>query len=220
MKNISLVIFLILHLGCLGQTRDIEIMGNLSTTEGEKLSAIPITLWENQDSLTSTISAWDGNFTIHSSFTIGKEYILTFDYKYQSETDIVIQSKLDTSIFATSYSINVELIKTKIARDPEEGIIYFEKNQLKAINKTKIEFISALLNEFPTACLEFYYAGSNTEKKEFGEKRIGELKAILEENSIDLSKCLFRDEGSKVRAYNKDQRARFWISVASSNGCE
>lgn len=210
--------FLISNIG-FSQTEPISIQGILNTTEGEILNDIPVTLWENEDSITSTITSNTGQFIIYSEFAIDNTYSLSFDYEYQSQNDIILFEPGD-SLYPQDFLIEVSLIKNELENFDNKGEIYFDKNKIDGILDADIDFIQALIKDYPKICIEFYYMGSNDEKKEFASKRIEKLTKTLDANAINKSNFTFRDDQSKVRAYQDDQRARIWISVASLNGCE
>lgn len=216
--SILVLSFLINNIG-FAQSEPISIQGTLNTTSGEILEGIPVILWENQDSIKSTITSNTGQFILYSEFATGNTYSLSFDYEYQSQNDVILFEPGD-SLYPQDFIVEVSLIKNELESFSNKGEIYFDKNQIDGIQDDDIKFIQALIKDYPEICIEFYYMGSNVEKKEFASKRIDKLTKTLESNAINNSNFTFRDDQSKVRAYEDDQRARFWISVSSLNGCE
>lgn len=218
MKRILLFGFLILQFISFGQTKEVALNGTLTNNKDEILKGLSVTLWENTDSTLSAISDANGQFTINTKFNYDKTYILTFDYKYQTNTDIVIYQPTD-SVVGSNYTFNVQLVKNITASAEENAAIYFGKNKTSEIEGFDINYLKLLFEQNPALCLDLYYMGSSIEKKDYTKARIKFLKKYLEQNNIPMHLIKVTDDNVKVRAYEKDQRSAFWISVISQDGC-
>jgi hypothetical protein len=218
MKRILLFGFLILQFTSLSQTKEVALNGTLTNNNDEILTGLPVTLWENTDSVLSVISDFQGQFTIKTKFNYDKTYILTFDYKYQTETDIVIYQPTD-SVVGSNYTFDVQLVKNITASAEENAAIYFGKNKTSEVEGFDINYLKLLFEQYPTLCLDLYYMGSSIEKKDHTKARVKFLKKYLEQNDIPMHLIQVTDDKVKVRAYEKDQRSAFLISVISQDGC-
>jgi|TARA_B110000037_G_scaffold51569_1_gene63299 hypothetical protein len=218
MKQILIFSFLILHLTTFAQTKEVALNGTLKNDKNELLKGLSVTLWENTDSTLSVISDSQGQFIINTTFNYDSAYILTFDYKYQSETDIIIYQPTD-SVVGSNYTFDVQLVKNITASAEENAAIYFGKNKTSEIEGFNINYLKLLFEQYPTLCLDLYYMGSSIEKKDHTKARVKFLKKYLEQNNIPMHLIQMTDEKVKVRAYEKDQRSAFLISVISQDGC-
>ena len=132
MKRILLFSLLILQFTSFAQTKEVALNGTLTNDKNEILKGLSVTLWENTDSTLSVISDSQGQFIINTTFNYDSAYILTFDYKYQSETDIIIYQPTD-SVVGSNYTFDVQLVKNITASAEENAAIYFGKNKTSEI---------------------------------------------------------------------------------------
>jgi hypothetical protein len=191
----------------------------LTNDQNEILSNVSVTLWENHDSITSVHSDIKGQFLISTAFNYDKVYMLTFDYKYQSQSDIILFQPSD-SIIMPEYIIEVQLIKNIYENVEQNSAVYFEKNKTTGFDGFDPEYLTLLIEQNPGICLNMIYMGSPQEKKDFGSIRIKNLRKYLVKNNIRMKNIVFTDDKILVRAYEDDQRAVILISVNSLEGCE
>lgn len=201
-----------------GQKKPVSVQGILKNDQNEILSDISVTLWENTDSVTSVKSNIRGQFAIQTIFDYSNSYMLTFDYRYQSESDVILFQPSD-SVIMNEFIVEIELIKNVSQGLTSNSEFYFPKNKTNEVEGLDIEFIKVLIETYPNICLEIAYKGSNEEKKELGKKRIKFIRELLIKNDVPLTYFQFKDDQLKIRQYEKDQRARFWLSVISLEGC-
>ncbi|NRA10839.1 MAG: hypothetical protein HRT57_02655 [Crocinitomicaceae bacterium] len=219
MKQIFTFLLVLSQYFCFSQqTKDVELNGTLLNDKNEILNNVSVTLWENTDSILSVLSDAQGKFAIKTKFNYDKTYMLTFDYKYQTETDIIIYLPSD-SIIGSNYTLDVQLVKNITANAEENAAIFFGKNKTSETQGFDINYLKLLFEQSPTLCLDLYYMGSSIEKKDHTKARIKFLKKYLEQNNIPMHLIRITDDKVKVRAYEIDQRSAFWISVISKNGC-
>lgn len=216
MKLLPILFFI--NLLAFGQAHPVTIYGKLTNDKNEILSDISMTLWGNRDSLTTVASDAKGEFTIATEFDKDKTYMLTFDYRYQSQSDIILYQPSD-SVIMSEFVINVQLVKNVAEGLSSSSEFYFPIDKVNETEGLDLEFIKMLIETYPQICILLEYKGSNDEKKDLVEKRLKYLRELLIKNNIPLEYFQFKDDHQKIRQYEKDQRARFWVSVISLEGC-
>lgn len=200
------------------QTKSVSILGTLTNDKQEILANTSVTLWENTDTLAIAVTDEKGNFNILTVFDYDKVYMLTFDYRYQSQSDIIIYQPSD-SIIMSEFVLDIQLVKNVAEGLSSSSEFYFPKGKTSDTEGLDLEFIKVLIETYPQICILLEYKGSNDEKKELGAKRAKYIRELLIKNNIPLDYFQFKDDQQKIRQYEKDQRARFWLSVISLEGC-
>ncbi len=202
-----------------GQSYEAHISGSISYENGEKVEGVTVTLFEENDSISSTKSNKLGEFFLEVELFDKTEYYLML---VEGMPEFLSKDKLlmSTEMYRTDFVFDLVYPTPRI--DQSSGqVAFYAANETKKFTEFEVEQILRIITKYPNVCIEFSQTILRSENEKIAKKRKINFLKFLQEAGVDISCVRFNDRPRILQAVNEDQRARIQGAIASlESKCE